>query len=151
MSAYLRDLGGLAFDPYIGPMGLRGKFYLVVMAVLTSAAAAAQGLPEVPIAHGFWDRANKILFASHAALEAVDFGITHHNLSDGGREIDPMAKALCESGTAGQLVFFGGRMAGVVTISYLLHKTGHHKLQRAFPVYASGDSAYGVAYSFAHR
>ena len=47
--------------------------------------------------------------------------------------------------------FFGGRMAGVVAISYLLHKTGHHKLERAFPVYASGDSAYGVAYSFAHR
>jgi hypothetical protein len=62
-----------------------------------------------------------------------------------------MAKALCESGTAGQLDFFGGRMAGVVGISYLLHRTGHHKLERAFRVYASGDSAYGVGYSFAHR
>jgi hypothetical protein len=92
-----------------------------------------------------------MLFASHAGLEALDFGITHRNLSHGGREMDPMAKALCESGTAGQLIFFGGRMAGVVAISYLLHKTGHHKLERAFPIYASGDSAYGVAYSFAHR
>jgi hypothetical protein len=34
---------------------------------------------------------------------------------------------------------------------YVLHRTGHHKLERAFPIYASGDSAYGVAYSFAHR
>ncbi len=42
-------------------------------------------------------------------------------------------------------------MAGVVAISYLLHKSGHHKLERAFPIYASGDSAYGVGYSFAHR
>jgi hypothetical protein len=132
-------------------MGLRGKLHVVFAAVLISVAAAAQGLPELETPHGFWDRTNKILFASHAALEAVDFGITHHNLSDGGRELDPMAKALCESGTAGQLVFFGGRMAGVITISYLLHKTGHHKLERAFPVYASGDSSYGVAYSFAHR
>ena len=132
-------------------MGLRGKLHVVFAAVLISVAAAAQGLPELETPYGFWDRTNKILFASHAALEAVDFGITHHNLSDGGRELDPMAKALCESGTAGQLVFFGGRMAGVITISYLLHKTGHHKLERAFPVYASGDSSYGVAYSFAHR
>ena len=132
-------------------MVLRGKLHLVFAAVLISVAAAAQGLPELETPHGFWDRTNKILFASHAALEAVDFGITHHNLSDGGRELDPMAKALCESGTAGQLVFFGGRMAGVIAISYLLHKTGHHKLERAFPVYASGDSSYGVAYSFAHR
>jgi hypothetical protein len=132
----------------------RRRFHLIVLTIFisatVSATAAAQSLSEVPTP-SFWDRANKILFASHAALEAVDFGITHHNLSDGGRELDPMAKALCESGTAGQLVFFGGRMAGVVAISYLLHKTGYHKLERAFPVYASGDSAYGVAYSFAHR
>jgi hypothetical protein len=132
-------------------MGLPGKFSLLLAMLLICGASIAQDLPEASTPHGFWDRANKMLFVSHATLEAVDFGITHHNLSDGGRELDPMAKALCESGTAGQLVFFGGRMAGVVAISYLLHKTGHHRLERAFPVYASGDSAYGVAYSFAHR
>jgi hypothetical protein len=132
-------------------MGLPGRFSLLLLTLLLCGASVAQDLPEASTQHDFWDRANKMLFASHATLEAVDFGITHHNLSDGGRELDPMAKALCESGTAGQLVFFGGRMAGVVAISYLLHKTGHHKLERAFPLYASGDSAYGVAYSFAHR
>jgi len=114
-------------------------------------ATSAQDLPEVPTKHNFWDATNKVLFASHAGLEALDFGITHRNLSQGGREMDSMAKALCESGTAGQLIFFGGRMAGVIAISYFLHKTGHHKLERAFPIYASGDSAYGVAYSFARR
>lgn len=92
-----------------------------------------------------------MLFATHGALEAADFGITHRNLSQGGKDLDSMGTALCESGTAGQAVFFGGRMVGVVAISYLLHRTGHHKLERAFPIYASGDSAYGVAYSFAHR
>ena len=139
-------------------MGPRGKFHhclllaVLVSAVLISGAAGAQALPpDGTSEHHFWDMPNKLLFASHGALEAVDFGITHHNLSDGGREMDSMAKALCESGTAGQLVFFGGRMAGVVAISYLLHKTGHHKLERAFPIYASADSAYGVGYSFAHR
>ena len=131
-------------------MGWGVRFRLVLMAMLVSGSATAQVLPDLP-KHRFWDAANRILFASHAGLEAVDFGITHHNLSDGGRELDPMAKTLCESGTAGQLVFFGGRAAGVVAVSYLLHRTGHHKLERGFPIYASGDSAYGVAYSFAHR
>jgi len=130
-------------------MGRRGIRYLLL--VMLCGAGGAQDLRDVPTRHNFWDAANKMLFASHAALEAVDFGITHHNLSNGGRELDSMAKVLCESGTAGQLVFFGGRMAGVMAISYALHRTGHHKLERAFPVYASGDSAYGVAYSFAHR
>lgn len=136
-------------------MGGRGKFLLLVgllvFAVLIPVAVRAQVSPDGASEHPSWDTTNRLLFASHGALEAVDFGITHHNLSDGGRETDSMAKALCESGPAGQLVFFGGKMAGVVGISYLLHRTGHHKLERAFPVYASGDSAYGVGYSFAHR
>lgn len=123
----------------------------VLTVILTSGTGWAQDLPSRPLEHGFWDAANKTLFASHAALEALDFGITHRNLSQGGREVDPMAKVLCESGTPGQLVFFGGRMAGVMAISYLLHRTHHHKLERAFPLYASGDSAYGVVYSFVHR
>jgi len=132
-------------------MGWRGRFHLVFVMLFLCGTGRAQDLSEVATKHRFWDAANKTLFASHAVLEGLDFGITHHNLSDGGRELDPMAKALCESGTPGQLVFFGGRMAGVIAVSYLLHRTGHHKLERAFPIYASGDSAYGVAYSFAHR
>jgi hypothetical protein len=131
---------------------VRGMFRVFIAALFVLASASATvSAQDLPVSRSFWDKANKILFASHAALEAVDFGITHHNLSDGGREVDPVAKALCEKGTAGQLVFFGGRMAGVVAISYLLHKTGYHRLERAFPVYASGDSAYGVVYSFTHR
>jgi|SRR5271165_5143691 len=129
----------------------RRIFHVLLLSLLISGTACAQDLAELRAKHNFWDTANKMLFASHAALEAVDFGITHHNLSHGGRELDSTARALCERGTAGQLVFFGGRMAGVVAISYLLHRTGHHKLERAFPIYASGDSAYGVVYSFAHR
>jgi hypothetical protein len=132
-------------------MGLRETIHLLVMALLLSGAASAQGLSAAPVNHRFWDAANKTLFVSHAALEAVDFGITHHNLSHGGREMDSLARPFCDRGTPGQLVFFAGRAAGVVAISYLLHKTGHHKLERAFPAYASGDSAYGVVYSFAHR
>ena len=132
-------------------MGSRGTILLLSITTLICCISSAQDLPKLPTKAEFWDRANKALFASHAALEALDFGITHHNLSDGGRELDPTAKALCESGTPGQLVFFAGRMAGVIAVSYFLHRTGHHKLERAFPVYASGDSAYGVAYSFAHR
>lgn len=132
-------------------MGTCGTIFLPLIVAFICSTSSAQDLLKLPEKAAFWDRTNKALFASHAVLEALDFGITHHNLSDGGRELDPQAKALCESGTPGQLVFFGGRMAGVIAISYVLHRTGHHKLERAFPIYASGDSAYGVAYSFAHR
>src|SRR5579872_265758 len=132
-------------------MRRRGILHRLFIVVFICGTGSAQDLPGLPAEHNFWDAANKTLFASHAVLEAVDFGITHHNLGNGGRELDSVAKPFCELGTPGQLVFFGGRAAGVIAVSYLLHKTGHHKLERLFPVYASGDSAYGVAYSFAHR
>ena len=123
---------------------------LLVLSVF-AIRASAQDMPDAPSRHSFWDLTNKTLFLSHAAIESVDFGITHHNLSRGGKEMNPEAKALCESGTPGQLVFFGGRTAAVVAVSYAFHRTGHHKLERIFPLYASGDSMYGVVYSFAHR
>ena len=123
---------------------------LLVLSLFTF-QASAQDMPDAPSHHSFWDVTNKTLFISHAAIEAVDFGITHHNLSRGGKEMNPEAKALCESGTPGQLVFFGGRTVGVIGVAYLFHRTGHHKLERIFPLYASGDSMYGVVYSFAHR
>jgi hypothetical protein len=132
----------------------RSKTLVVLMAVLTVSAAWAEdqkGLPVAPSHHHYWDRTNRSLLLIHGGLEAIDFSITHHNLSRGGRELNPTGKALCESGTAGQLVFFGGRTAGVLGIGYLFHRTGHHKLERAFMIGASVDSAYGVTYSFAHR
>jgi hypothetical protein len=112
-------------------------------------SATAQQVPDAP--HSYWDTPNKVLLLSHAGLEAADFAITHRNLAAGGIEVDPMAKALCQSGTAGQLVFFGGRMAAVTGISYALHRFGLHKAERAFIVHASGDSAWGLGYSLKHR
>ena len=111
----------------------------------------SQDLPDQALAHRFWDRQNRTLFIAHVALESADFAATHHNLSRGGRELNPLGKALCESGTAGQVTFFAGRTAGVAAISYFFHKSGHHKLERAFLVMANADSAFGVSYSFAHR
>lgn len=134
-------------------MGVRGKFLLLgllVFAVLIPVAVQAQVSPDRGSEHRFWDTTNRLLFASHGALEAVDFGITHHNLSDGGREMDSMAKALCESGTGGPVGFLRREDGGSGWHQLSLTQNGHHKLERA-PVYESGDSAYGVDYSFAHR
>ena len=119
--------------------------------VLSPLAVYSQEVPDLSQAHNYWDRPNQLLLITHVALEGADFAITHHNLSRGGRELNPMGKALCESGTGGQVVFFAGRSAGVVAISYLFHRTGHHRLERSFIALASADSAFGVSYSFTHR
>ena len=133
-------------------MGNR-KWLLVIAVLATCVMSRGQEkyLPDAPSHHKFWDGPNTALFAVHLTMEATDFGITHHNLRKGGQEMNPTAKFLCESGTAGQLLFFGGRTAGALGLSYLLHKTGHHRLERAFTGWAIVDSSYGVIYSFAHR
>jgi hypothetical protein len=110
-----------------------------------------QGLPEAPSRHKFWDRQNKTLFLVHAGIETTDFAITHHNLANGGHEMNPLGKSLCESGTAGQVTFFAARTAGGLGISYLLHRTNHHRLERVTTMFMISDSGYGTAYSFAHR
>jgi hypothetical protein len=129
-------------------MAYRSSCIALLLACVASAAAS--DLPDAP-GHRFWDRTNKILLTTHAALETADFIATHHNLSRGGRELSWMAKPLCERGTAGQVAFFTGREATVAAASYLLHRTGHHKLERWFIVASSLDSAVGVTYSFSHR
>jgi len=133
---------------------MRNKKWLLLIAVLSTCVIShgqERYLPDAPSQHKFWDRPNIALFTIHAALEATDFGITHQNLSNGGQEMNPLAKRLCESGTAGQVVFFAGRTAGVLSLSYFFHKTGHHKWERAITALAISDSSYGVIYSFAHH
>ena len=131
-------------------MGRRVGILLLSIMALICGIGSAQDLPKLP-PNNFWNKTNKALFASHAVLEALDFGITHHNLSNGGKELDSSAKALCESGTPGQLVFFGGRMAGVIAVSLSAAQNRPSQAGACLSVYADGDSAYGVAYSFAHR
>src|SRR5262249_52401921 len=113
--------------------------------------AFGQDLPEAPSTHKFWDKTNQALILTHVGLEAADFTATHRNLSAGGRELNPTAKALCESGTRGQGVLFAGEAVGGAGVSYFPHKTNHHKLERPFLLGANASSAFGASYSFAHH
>jgi hypothetical protein len=100
--------------------------------------------------HRFWDRPNQILIAATAAMNAADFAVTRANLQSGGQELNPMVRVFGRS-TAGLAVNFAGETAGVVGLSYLLHKTGHHKLERMVSVVNVGASTGAVSYGLAHR
>jgi hypothetical protein len=107
-------------------------------------------LPEAPSQHRFWDRQNRFLFSTVAIFSASDFAVTHMNLANGGRELNPMVRPF--AGSTGALAAnFVGQTAGVVAVSYFLHKTGHHKLERLAPVANIASSAFAVAYGLSHR
>jgi hypothetical protein len=118
-------------------------------------SAAAPIVPFVgagrePATHRFWDGENRALFALTAGSAAADFYVTHANLASGGRELNPVTRILSGS-TAGLAANFAMETGSVVGISYLFHKTGHHKLERLTSVVNIGGSIGAVTYGLAHR
>ena len=107
-------------------------------------------LPEAPSQHNFWDGKNRFLFSTVAMFSGADFAVTHMNLANGGRELNPLVRPFTGS-TPALAANFAGQTAGVIAVSYLLHKSGHHKLERMAPVANIASSAFAVAYGLSHR
>lgn len=152
-------LSGFAFSNASFAQGLLAKTSLPdapSSAVVPVAPAVAPASPvmirpsvtETP--HKFWDTQNRILFAANAAFSAADFALTRSNLQNGGRELNPMVRMFGRS-TPGLAANFVGETAGVIGISYMFHRTGHHKLERAVSFVNLGASMGAVSYGLAHR
>lgn len=100
--------------------------------------------------HRFWDKQNCALFVAAAALNGADFAVTRANLQSGGQELNPVVRIFGRS-SAGLAVNFIGETAGVISLSYFFHKTGHHKLERMVSIVNIGSSAGAVSYGLSHR
>jgi hypothetical protein len=114
--------------------------------------AQPASLPSAPSSPtSFWDRKNILLASTMAAATAADFVATTRNLTSrgGGQEHNPVARVFTGS-TGGRVAYFTASAAGTVGLSYLFHKTNHHKLERAALMIAIGCSVQGAAYSFVH-
>jgi len=123
--------------------------------VLTSPVANVQpaSVPDAPSTHAkFWDRPNILLASGVAGTTALDFAATQRNLSgpSGGTEYNPLARIFTGS-TPGRVAYFSGAAASTVGLSYLLHKLGHHKMERATLMIGIGCSTQGALYSFLHH
>ena len=153
-------------------LAFRVSTFLTITILALSSSMRAQGplaLPEAPMpspkaiapmivrtqakfenSHKFWDRQNRLLFATVAASNAADFAVTRANLQSGGRELNPVVRIFGRS-TPALALNFAGETAGVVTLSYFFHRTGHHKLERAVSIVNIGASAGAVSYGLMHR
>lgn len=118
--------------------------------VVQSASSSDSFLPEAPSQHRFLDGQNRILFSTVAIFCAGDFAVTRMNLANGGRELNPLVRPFTGS-TASLAANFVGETAGVIAVSYFLHKTGHHRLERMAPAVNIASSAFAVAYGLSHR
>lgn len=94
----------------------------------TASARALPSLEGQTGQHRFWDRKNLALFAGVGAVRALDYTSTRDFRSRGRSEI-----LLSNYVVDNKPLFIGLEAAGVaasIGLSYLLHRTGHHKLER---------------------
>lgn len=122
------------------------EYYVSAAAPVVPFIAAHDGT----VSHRFWDGENRFLFAATAGAAAADFYVTHANLASGGRELNPVTRVLSGS-TPALAANFALETGGVVAISYLFHRTGHHRLERLTSVVNLGGSVGAVSFDLMHR
>lgn len=103
-----------------------------------------QAVPDAPRpvpVHAFWDRTNILLFSGIAVTRGMDYASTRNFQARGRQEI--LLPDVVVNNSAG---FAALEAAGTMTsvgISYILHRTGHHTLERWMSIGHIGVTAFG--------
>jgi hypothetical protein len=114
---------------------------------LPAALPAAPQASPAPTAHRFWDRENDLLFAAVGAGRALDYSSTLNLRRRGVDEI-----LLTNSIVDNHPLFGGIEASGTVAsigVSYLFHRTGHHRLERWTSIVHFSAATVGAARNYA--
>jgi hypothetical protein len=96
--------------------------------------------------HRFWDRTNILLFSGVATSRAMDYVSTKNMLSRGRQEILIPDDVVYSS--AGFPALEAAATGTSIGISYLLHRTGHHSLERWLSIGHIAVTDFGVARNY---
>jgi hypothetical protein len=113
------------------------------LAKLPTAQPVASALPP----HAFWDRTNLALFSGIVVTRGMDYASTRNFQARGRQEI-----LLPDDVVDNSAGFASLEAAGTITsvgISYLLHRTGHHTLERWISIGHIGVTAFGDIRNYA--
>ena len=97
--------------------------------------------------HQFFDRTNILLFSGVAVSRTLDYASTRNMLARGREE-----KLIPDDVVYSTAGFASLEVAGAATsigIAYLLHRTGHHKLERWISIGHIGVTSFGAARNYA--
>ena len=112
-----------------------------------AAIVKAPPAPQPTVSHAFWDRKNVLLFSGVAALRALDYASTRNFEARGRQEI-----LLPQNVVDNSAAFASIEAAGTSTsvgISYWLHRSGHHRMERWLSLVHLGATAFGDARNYA--
>jgi hypothetical protein len=109
-----------------------------------SAPVAPSAVPTVP--HRFWDRENILLFSGIAVMRGMDYASTRNFQARGRQEI--LIPDDVVNNSAGFASLEAAATMTSVGISYVLHRTGHHKLERWLSIGHIGVTGFGVVRNY---
>jgi len=123
----------------------------VAAAAQTSSGAPKSSVPsQAPKSHHrFWDKDNIVLFAGVGAGRALDYASTRHFRDRGVNEW-----LLTNSIVDNKPLFAGIEVAAAaasIGVSYLFHRSGHHKLERWVSIVHIGAAVGGSARNYTLR
>ena len=108
--------------------------------------AEAIQAPEHPPTHAFWDRTNVLLFSGVAVFRGLDYASTRNMQARGRKEILLAPEVVNNSAAFASLEAAGA--ATSVGISYIFHRTGHHKLERWMSISHISVTGFGVVRNY---
>ena len=111
-----------------------------------SAPAPVPDAPSRNPPHAFWDRTNILLFSGVAVFRGLDYASTRNFLARGRDEI-----LIPDDIVNNSAAFASLEAAGTLTsvgLSYLLHRTHHHKLERWLSIGHIGVTGFGVVRNY---
>ena len=133
---------------------MRSLRVLATVLLISSALAAQeptnaskQLLPPAPsVEHRFWDRENILLFSGVAVFRGLDYASTRNFMARGRTEI--LVPDDVVNNSAGFASLEAAATMTSVGISYLFHRTGHHKMERWLSIGHIGVTGFGVAWNY---
>ena len=100
-----------------------------------------------PPPHAFWDRTNLTLFSGIAVTRGMDYASTRNFQARGRQEI--LLPDDVVNNSAGFASLEAAATMTSVAISYLLHRAGHHKVERWISIGHIGVTAFGDVRNYA--
>jgi len=112
-----------------------------------SPAVGKIDVPAVQVSqHRFWDRENIALFSGVAVFRGLDYASTR-NMQTRGRE-EVLLPDDVVNNSAGFASLEAAATMTSLGISYIFHRTGHHKLERWLSIGHIGVTGFGVARNY---
>jgi hypothetical protein len=154
-------MANMSHDSSFGRISFQALLFAIVLAASCAEAqqpaqpSPGQSPPPVPTSvpdapsstpHAFWDRTNILLFSGVAVFRGLDYASTRNFLARGREEV-----LIPDDIVNNSAAFASLEAAATLTsvgLSYLMHRTGHHKLERWVSIGHIGVTGFGVVRNY---